>query len=91
MVPSAPVNPPASSPPKSPKPTPIALPNNRPLKAYAFDPSQGKYFGNYMALNVKYEPLQPGPIGAQIAVIDYDASNGRYYTTSLSTLMMTRS
>lgn len=64
---------------KSPKSTPIAPPAYRTLKAYAFDPSQGKYFGNYMTLNVKYEPLKPGPIGAQIAVIDYDASNDCYY------------
>lgn len=64
---------------KSPEPTPIPHPNYRPLKAYAFDPSQGRYFGNYMTLNVKYERLQPGPIGAQIAVIDYDASNQCYY------------
>lgn len=64
---------------KSPKPTPIAPSAYRPLKAYAFDPSQGKYFGNYMTLNVKYEPLKPGPVGAQIAVIDYDASNDCYY------------
>ncbi len=69
-----------SAPPiKSRKPTPIAPSAYRPLKAYAFDPSQGKYFGNYMMLNVKYEPLKPGPIGEQIAVIDYDASNDCYY------------
>jgi hypothetical protein len=63
----------------APKPTPIAIPYYRPLKAYAFDPSQGRYFGNYMALNVKYERLTPGPVGEQIAVIDYDASNDCYY------------
>jgi len=70
---------PSPAPAKFPKPTPIAPATYRPLKAYAFDPSQGKYFGNYMMLNVKYEPLKPGPIGAQIAVIDYDASNDCYY------------
>jgi hypothetical protein len=79
MAPSTSGTPPALSSTKSPKPTPIAAPNYRPLKAYAFDPSQGKYFGNYMTLNVKYEPLKTGPIGAQIAVIDYDASNDCYY------------
>ena len=79
MASSGPGNAPASLPTKSPKPTAIAPPNYRPLKAYAFDPSHGKYFGNYMTLNVKYEALKPGPIGAQIAVIDYDASNDCYY------------
>lgn len=64
---------------KSPRSTPNASSAYRPLKTYAFDPSQGKYFGNYRAVNLKYEPLTPGPIGAQIAVIDYDASNDCYY------------
>jgi len=70
----------AALPPKlAQKSTPIPPSAYRPLKAYAFDPSQGRYYGNYMTLNVKYEPLQPGPIGAQIAVIDYDASNDCQY------------
>ena len=70
----------AALPPKlAQKSTPIPPSAYRPLKAYAFDPSQGKYYGNYMTLTVKYEPLQPGPIGAQIAVIDYDASNDCQY------------
>lgn len=79
MAPKVSVTAPASPSPKYRKPTPIAPSAYRPLKAYAFDPSQGKYFGNFMMLNVKYEPLRPGPIGAQIAVVDYDASNDCYY------------
>jgi hypothetical protein len=55
------------------------LPTERPLKAYAFDPSQGRNLGNYMTANVRYEPLQPGPVGKYLAVIDYDASNDTYY------------
>jgi hypothetical protein len=55
------------------------LPTQRPLKAYAFDPSEGRNLGNYMTVNVKYEPLQPGPVGKYLAVIDYDASNDHYY------------
>ena len=51
----------------------------RPLKVYAFDPSQGRNIGNYMTVNVKYEKLQPGPIGEHLMVIDYDASNRCYY------------
>src|SRR4029453_12399346 len=46
------------------------LPAERPLKAYAFDPSQGKNLGNYMTANVPYEPLKPGPVGNYLGVID---------------------
>jgi hypothetical protein len=52
---------------------------SRPLKAYAFDPTQGKTLGNYMTINLDYEDLLPGPIGKHLMVIDYDASNKCYY------------
>src|SRR5438445_1315429 len=62
------------------------VPAERPLKAYAFDPSQGKNFGNFMTIVVKNEaaddPPQKmvrGPIGKYLAVIDYDATNDVYY------------
>src|SRR5262245_33610518 len=51
----------------------------RPLKAYAFDPSRGRYLGNYMRVVIKNERLAPGPIGRKVAVIDYDARNKTYY------------
>jgi hypothetical protein len=51
----------------------------RPLKIFAFDPTRGSRFGNHLTVSVPYEPLEQGPIGRQIAVIDYDASNDRYY------------
>src|SRR2546423_10345413 len=54
-------------------------PEPRPLKCYAFDPSHGKFFGNEMTLNVKYEMLLPGPIGERVAVIDYDGENKKFY------------
>jgi hypothetical protein len=57
----------------------IPTPDTRPLKCYAFDPSHGKFFGNEMTLQVKYEKLLPGPIGEHIAVIDYDGENKRFY------------
>ncbi|HLO75813.1 MAG TPA: hypothetical protein VK196_05085 [Magnetospirillum sp.] len=56
-----------------------AMPTNRPLAVYAFDPSRGRRAGNHMTVHVPYEPLQQGPVGRQIAVIDYDASNDCYY------------
>ena len=59
--------------------TALKPPEVRPLKAYAFDPSQGHNLGNEMTLNVKYEKLVAGPIGRRIAVIDYDGANQVFY------------
>jgi hypothetical protein len=52
----------------------------RPLKVFAFDPSQGRKLGNHMCVHIPDEPdLKPGPVGLRIAVIDYDATNDCYY------------
>jgi hypothetical protein len=55
------------------------VPANRPLKAYAFDPTRGRSLGNHMTIRTPYEPLRPGPVGKYLAVVDYDASNDLYY------------
>jgi len=55
------------------------LPASRPLRVYAFDPSAGRKLNNYMTIPVAYEKLEPGPVGARLAVIDYDASNEIFY------------
>jgi hypothetical protein len=55
------------------------LPTARPLRVYAFDPSAGRGLSNYMTIPVRYEPLAPGPVGRRLAVVDYDASNERFY------------
>ncbi|MER9526078.1 peptidase M4 [Mesorhizobium sp. M0292] len=60
-------------------PDPIPFPARRPLKVYAFDPSMGHMLGNHLGLTVAYEPLQPGPVGARVAVVDYDGHTGTYY------------
>ena len=52
---------------------------SRPLKVYAFDPSQGRALGNYLTIDVRYEKLDPGPTGKYLAVIDYDGANKCYY------------
>ncbi len=62
----------------------IEKPVNRPLKAYAFDPSAGKLLGNEMTMKVKYQKLDPGPVvrdfvADAIAVVDYDGANKTYY------------
>ncbi|MFI4987141.1 MAG: peptidase M4 [Alphaproteobacteria bacterium] len=54
-------------------------PTARPLVVYGLDPSYGRRLNNYMTIKAPYEPLEPGPVGRKIAVVDYDASNGRYY------------
>jgi len=59
--------------------TEVPPPVTRPLKAYAFDPSLGRFIGNEMTIEVKYEKLLPGPIGQKIAVIDYDGANQVFY------------
>src|SRR5687767_3564086 len=51
----------------------------RPLRVFAFDPSRGSRLGNVMTIRVPYEPLQPGPVGERIAVIDYDGARDRFY------------
>jgi hypothetical protein len=51
----------------------------RPLQIYAFDPSLGRRHGNHAHITVSYEPLDAGPRGRRVEVIDYDGSNGCYY------------
>jgi hypothetical protein len=46
---------------------------------YAFGPSRGGDRGNEQTLAVQYEKLAPGPVGARIAVVDYDSSNQCFY------------
>ncbi len=58
---------------------PYQVPSTRPLRVYAFDPSVGRKLNNYMTVKVPFETLTPGPVGAQLAIVDYDASNERYY------------
>jgi len=46
---------------------------------FAFDPSRGNRLGNVMTIRLPYEPLQRGPIGDRVAVIDYDGSRNTFY------------
>jgi hypothetical protein len=64
-----------------PAPLPIAIepPVFRPLKVYAFDSSLGRTPGNVMTIPVRYEKLKPGPVGARVAVVDYDAARDCFY------------
>jgi hypothetical protein len=52
----------------------------RTLKVYALDPSAGNYIGNIMSVNIQWEKsLKPGPVGAKVAIVDYDGANKQYY------------
>jgi hypothetical protein len=58
----------------------ISWPAFRSLNVYAFDPSLGRFVGNYMRASVRYEKLDPGPVGRRFAVIDYDGTTKTFYT-----------
>src|SRR6266700_3755103 len=57
----------------------IPFPTQRALKVYAFDPSAGRFVGNYMTVSLRYEDLTPGPVAERFAVIDYDGGNKTFY------------
>ena len=48
----------------------VAQHRERSLKVFAVDPSRGTSARNIVALALPYEPLQPGPIGRLVAVVD---------------------
>ena len=54
-------------------------PFERPLRVFAFDPSRGRSKTNVVTLRLPYEPLEPGPIGRYVAVIDHDTAEDRTY------------
>jgi hypothetical protein len=58
---------------------PIAPPTRRPLRIFALDPGFGHQAGNITSVEVGYEPLEPGPVGRLIRVIDYDGAKNCYY------------
>jgi hypothetical protein len=51
----------------------------RPLKIFASDPLLGRTFGNRARIDVVNEPLQAGPIGSRLEVIDYDGAQQCFY------------
>jgi hypothetical protein len=54
-------------------------PAKRSLKVYAFDPTMRHALGNMLNIDVRYEPLEPGPVGERFAVVDYDGSTKKFY------------
>ena len=58
-------------------------PKYRRLKGYAFDPSISLKLDtssvNHVEYKIKWEKLEPGPVGEYIEVIDYDPTVGEFY------------
>ncbi|HET8744102.1 MAG TPA: hypothetical protein VFM98_00745 [Ramlibacter sp.] len=48
----------------------------RPLRIFTVDPAQSRLEGAVATVNVAYEPLEPGPTGALLAVVDTDPATG---------------
>ena len=51
----------------------------RPLRIYALDPAVSRFDGADAVINVPYEPLEPGPYGALLEVVDYDEAQDLTY------------
>jgi hypothetical protein len=51
----------------------------RRLKIYAFDPQLGRRREHRISIELPFEPLEPGPRGRLVSVVDYDATSNRYY------------
>jgi hypothetical protein len=55
----------------------------RRLRGYAFDPSLSTQLEtaliNETAFKVRWEELQPGPVGEYVEVVDYDPASARFY------------
>lgn len=49
----------------------------RPLRIYTIDPSHQRLEGAVATVNVAYEPLRPGPVGALLEVVDVDLNTNR--------------
>ncbi len=61
------------------KQAPDDTPQRRRLRTFAFDPMTSRLSGRILTLDVPYEPLQPGPVGRQLAVVDYDPVRKVWY------------
>ncbi|MBL8684612.1 MAG: hypothetical protein JNK05_35885 [Myxococcales bacterium] len=57
----------------------VARPSRRSLRIYSRDPSNGSYLDNTLTVDIPWEPVQPGPTGAHLSVVDYDGACHCYY------------
>jgi hypothetical protein len=63
---------------------PTRIPVNRPLRVFAFDPLTGTKLEtmgiNETTIPVRWESLQPGPVGEYLEVVDIDPASGFCYS-----------
>jgi hypothetical protein len=57
----------------------VPAPTRRRLKAFAFDPMSTRLSGRWLDLDVRYEPVGPGPVGDLIHVVDFDGTRNTWY------------
>lgn len=57
----------------------IPKPTTRPLRIFPTDPTRGYAAARTATILVENEPLQPGPVGARLEVIDYDGHAKVFY------------
>jgi len=48
----------------------------RPLRIYTFDPTASRLDGAIATINVPYEPLEPGPKGRLLEILDWNEATG---------------
>jgi hypothetical protein len=58
----------------------IPAPSRRTLRAYAYDPLFAELNDTVVSFAVAYEPLQPGPVGALVKVVDFDPVRQCWYS-----------
>lgn len=54
-------------------------PSVRLLRIFSLDPAVSRLEGSITTVSVPYEPLAPGPVGALLAVDNYDTAQGVHY------------
>lgn len=54
-------------------------PERRPLKIFALDPMLSRMSTPSIELDIRNEPLRPGPTGDRVAVVDFNTEHGCYY------------
>lgn len=56
----------------------VAFPRRRRLRTFAFDPMTSRLTGGVLTLDVPMEPLEPGPVGKLLQVVDYHPSSDEW-------------
>jgi hypothetical protein len=58
----------------------LEQPPRRPLKIFAFDPMLARLeFARVISIPISNEPLNPGPQGSRVEIVDYDGVNECFY------------